>query len=447
MDTSAEKNVMSKVEEEIRTYGLFSSRIMCALSGGADSVCLLLCLKGLSEKLGFELSAGHVNHMLRGEESDRDEVFARELCRRENIPFRSERADVGAYQREHRLSLEEAAREVRYGLLRKMAEGAYIATAHNLDDNAETVIFNLIRGTGLKGICGIPHKRADIIRPLLSVSRSECELFLRERSQEYVTDSTNLKDDYTRNKIRHNIMPLMREINPLASEAARRLSGQAEENENYFEELLSSLSDKDAVKAHPAVRKKYIARRLKENGIAVNSLRVSDIDSLMESRASTRYSLSGETFAILRKGVLSIEQNRDIQPFYRAISSFPADTELKEYGKRVKIFCEENDNWKSNDKFNKKLTNNCLDYDKIQGGVIIRTKTEGDKITLAGRDFRTSLKKLYNSLGLSASERKSALVLADENGLIWSEYGGVSDKVRVSEETRRILRIEVTYEG
>ena len=158
-----------------------------------------------------------------------------------------------------------------------------------------------------------------------------------------MTDSTNLTDDYTRNRIRHNIIPLLCEINPGLSSAVNRLCMQAEENESYFDYILDNLSDEEAVVSHPAVRRRYIIRKLHENGIEVNSLRVSDMDSLMASRSDTRYSLSTDIFAVFRKGMLSIEKREEFRPFRREITDIPCEIAVPECGKTVKIFCEEKD--------------------------------------------------------------------------------------------------------
>ncbi|MDE7293582.1 MAG: tRNA lysidine(34) synthetase TilS, partial [Oscillospiraceae bacterium] len=180
--------------------------VVAALSGGADSVCLLLVLKKLRERLNFALSAVHINHNLRGEESDRDRDFCLRLCEREGIPIRVYSVNAAEYAEKKGYSTEEAARILRYDCFEKESErlsGALIATAHNMGDNTETVLFNLTRGTGVRGLGGIPYKRDNIIRPLLDVSREEIEKYLEAHGQDFVTDSTNLTDDYTRNRIRH----------------------------------------------------------------------------------------------------------------------------------------------------------------------------------------------------------------------------------------------------
>ena len=174
-------------------------KVIVAFSGGADSVSLLLVLK----ELGYRVLAVHVNHNLRADESKRDENFCRDMCKRLNIDFFCENVDVYSCCKENKLSIEQGARELRYGALNKYAKNIKIATAHNISDSIETTIFNLSRGTGLKGLCGISVKRENIIRPILYCSREEIESYIQEQNESYVEDSTNKEVVYTRNKIRH----------------------------------------------------------------------------------------------------------------------------------------------------------------------------------------------------------------------------------------------------
>ena len=219
--------IQKKTEAANKSFSMFedNDRILVALSGGADSVALLLSLKEYYPCL--KLYACHVNHMLRGSEADRDMNFVKDLCRNNSIPLEVLSTDVAAYAFEQGLSTELAARNIRYAYFEEVCRKHGInkvATAHTLSDNAETVLFNLTRGSGLQGLCGIPGKRPlcegiDIIRPLIYVPREEIEEYLASKNQTFVTDSTNLTDDYTRNYFRHNIIPLLKRINPSFEES------------------------------------------------------------------------------------------------------------------------------------------------------------------------------------------------------------------------------------
>ncbi|MCF0208378.1 MAG: tRNA lysidine(34) synthetase TilS [Bacteroidaceae bacterium] len=214
--------------------------ILVALSGGADSVYLLLSL--LSQ--GVAVEAVHCNFNLRGEESERDELFCKNLCERKGVRLHIAHFDTKAYAALHKISIELAARQLRYNYfeqLRKDIGADYIAVAHHKDDQAETIIHNLLRGTGVKGLCGMQAKNGNIIRPLLGITRKEIEQKLAELNEPFVTDSTNLEDDATRNKIRHNIIPLLKEINPQAVENIARMARHLTETAAIEEEHYSAL--------------------------------------------------------------------------------------------------------------------------------------------------------------------------------------------------------------
>ncbi len=218
--------------------------LLVALSGGADSVYLLL---SLLKSYGREnIAAVHCNFHLRGEESDRDEMFCRRLCEKKGVDLHVVHFDTKKYAADNRMSIELAARELRYDYfeqLRKEIGAEYIAVAHHKDDQVETIIHNLIRGTGARGLCGMRQRNGRIIRPLLNVSREEIERHLADWGETYVTDSTNLEDDATRNKIRHHIIPLLKDINPKAVDNIVRMASHMEETlqieENHYQEQLA----------------------------------------------------------------------------------------------------------------------------------------------------------------------------------------------------------------
>lgn len=216
--------IVQKVREFVEGQRLLSGNglYLVAVSGGADSVCLLLVM----QKLGYHVEAVHCNFKLRGSESDRDENFVRELCNRLHLPLHLVHFDTREYAQFHKLSIEMAARELRYGYfeqLRLDLGAEAVCVAHHRDDSIETVLLNLIRGTGLHGLTGIKPRNGHIIRPLLCLSREEIERFLKDEQQPYVTDSTNLDaDEATRNRIRLELIPLMKTINPSVSESIQK---------------------------------------------------------------------------------------------------------------------------------------------------------------------------------------------------------------------------------
>ena len=229
---------------ELFVYG---GKYIVALSGGADSVSLLFVLKHLEHELGIGVEAAHCNFHLRGAESVRDEEFCKQLCERLSVPLHLIHFDTQAYADLHRVSIEMAARDLRYGYfenLRRDIEAQDICVAHHRDDSVETVLLNLVRGTGLRGLRGIQPRNGNIIRPLLSLSREDIVQYLGALGESYVTDSTNLHNDVKRNKIRLDVMPLLRELNPSVSQSIFELSLRVGEALKVFDEAMKrSIAD------------------------------------------------------------------------------------------------------------------------------------------------------------------------------------------------------------
>ena len=230
--------MIRQVEEDIRTYGIIErgDRITVGLSGGADSVCLLFLLLDLQKRYALTVTAVHVHHGLRGASADADEAFVRALCARLSVPLTVYHADVRAQAKAWGLSEEETGRRLRYALLQEAAAGGKIATAHHADDNAETVLYNILRGTGLAGLAGIPQINGNVIRPLLHVTRAQIEAELAARGERWCTDETNLTWDYTRNRIRHHILPKAEDaVNEQAVLHMNETADQIIKAEDYIE--------------------------------------------------------------------------------------------------------------------------------------------------------------------------------------------------------------------
>ena len=240
--------MLDSMERLIRAENLFppGCRVLCAVSGGADSVCLLHSLWQMRKRLGISVAAAHYNHQLRGGESDRDERFVRALCTQlGGIPLVVGRGDVAGAARETGRGIEETARELRYAFLRRAAVelgASVIATAHNADDNAETVLLHLIRGSGLRGLTGIPVVRGDIVRPLLTTPRDKIELYNQMYGLSWVTDSSNRDEGFTRNRVRHQVLPLLNKICPGVRERLNRTAGLLREDEDCLMEQAGVLA-------------------------------------------------------------------------------------------------------------------------------------------------------------------------------------------------------------
>ena len=226
-------------QDLIQTYDMLPSggTVLCAVSGGADSMCLLAWLLELGPKYGCAVAAAHYNHGLRGAQGDADEAFVRDWCAGHSVPFYAGRGDVASAAKEHGWSIEEAGRNLRYAFLSETAEqiGALrVATAHNRGDNAETVLLNLIRGTGLTGLSGIAPVRGIFVRPLLDTPRQEIEDYLAGRGIPHVEDRTNTDPAHTRNRIRHEVLPLLRQLNPRVEEALVQTAGVLRQEDTYL---------------------------------------------------------------------------------------------------------------------------------------------------------------------------------------------------------------------
>lgn len=439
MDNRVINNARKAIEKFDMMNG--AENVTVALSGGADSVCLLLVMKILSAEYGYRLKAAHVNHLLRGEESDRDELFCRELCEKEDIPLEVFRENAAEYAKRHKMSLEAGARKLRYGLFDEVCgDNSKLAAAHTLSDNAETVIFNLARGTGLKGLCGIPPKRDKIIRPLIYCTREDITAFLSERGQSFVTDSSNLSDDYSRNKIRHNVIPVLTELNSGFFESVKRLTESIYEDERFLSEQAERLSEKDLRNVDTAIRRRVIKNQLCKNNIEPTGDKILAAEKTVLGECG-KVCLSGDVYASSKKGRLIVQhipKDRESFPETKAIigeNSFLCD-------KTVIISLNNRENNAENAYVNIPLTKCVVDYDKIQGRLSLRNRRDGDGYIRAGRSFTSNLKKLMNE-SVPQGERDHIAILADEKGIIWTEKFGPAERVRVTSSTKTFMTIIV----
>ena len=439
--------IIDSVKAAIARYNMLEGKksVTVALSGGADSVVLLHVLNILKDEYGFELKAAHLNHMLRGDESDRDEMFSKQVCLSLGVPFVSERADVAAAAKSGE-SIELAARRLRYEFLLRTAGDGFLATAHNANDNLETVLHNMARGTGLTGLCGIPPVRDNIIRPLIFVTREEIEKYAADNSISFVTDSTNLEDAYTRNKIRHNIVPELIKINGAAVSNVGRMCLTLNYDASFIKEETGKalelcrskngvLADKTA-SLHPAIRSRVIAELYKEKtGASLESRGIALVEEMLE-KGGTRVNVKGNIFAVQRKGNLTFETDaKNENGFFVRLCSFPFS------GNGLKIEIVDAEEYKKTHRINSLLLKCAVDYDKICGEPVIRSRMSGDKICLAGRNVTKSFKKLFNENSVPEPVRATVPVLADEKGVLWLGGFGADRRAAVDGSTKRILFI------
>lgn len=406
--------------------------VTVALSGGADSVCLLLVLKSLEEKYSLCIDAIHINHCIRGDEADSDEEFCRKLCENLGVPFTVKRIDVPKIATERKQSLEETARSVRYEAFAEHTENGRLATAHTASDNAETVLFNLVRGTGLKGLCGIPPVRENIIRPLIDVTRDEVEEFLKSCGQGFVTDSTNLETEYSRNKIRHNIIPEILKINSgFYRTFASELKIFNEEDEfirNMAKSAYKICYDNGALcgldKFDAVIRKRCIALYFKENMLSMSAEKINSVNDILDKGG--KINIKYGVYAVCRKNTLSIMRTPQ-----KCGETTLCEGENSIFPERTFSVETKNDG------------GGLIDADKIKGELILRGRRNGDRIQLAGRDFTSSVKKLLNEK-VRADLRPFTHFLSDDEGLVYIENIGVADRVKTSENTVRSIYIKVS---
>lgn len=420
-----------------------SERLIVCLSGGADSVTLLLCLK----ELGYDVCACHVNHHLRGEESDRDEKFCVDFCKALDIDIKVFHADVIGYCKEHSVSTEEGARILRYGFFETVGVDK-ICTAHSLSDCLETTIFNLARGTGLKGLCGIPPVRGNIIRPLIECTREEIEGYLAQKGQDFVTDSTNLTDDYSRNKIRHLVVPRLRELNDTLFASYEQTADRLRTDSDYLETTAQKAFEKAVVEGgynaeylktlHESIRRRGVMKVLQAEKLDISRDRIEQIDRIILQGG--KYNISSDMFVLCAKGILSFVKLNDLSQ--RNVDDVPINAEGVYTFNGRKVIFKISDYDGKNGNVHKMFANCCLDYDKIKGEIVLSNRKEGDKIRLVNRDFESDLRKLINK-AFRLEQRRSVIILRDNEGVVFVESYGAADRVKITPDTKHILSFEI----
>ena len=379
--------MLNKLRAFTREHGLISKGdgIVCAVSGGADSMALLWALYLLKEEWELNLSAAHFNHHLRFEESDRDEAFVRDFCTGYGIPLHVGSAHVTAGEK----GLEAAARDARYAFLNTLP--GKIATAHTADDNAETVLMHLIRGTGLKGLGGIAPIRGNLIRPMLRITRSEVEAFLAEYAVEYIQDSSNASDEFLRNRLRHHVMPLLKAENPKLAQNVSYMALRLRDDEQALTEL-SRLEQPDVQKLRamaPAIRNRAMESFLKESGVREpEAVHIRLLESLVFSdNPSARADFPG--------GITVGRNYRKLE----VVSEAAAPNLQFECTPATQII------------------NNAHTFTVVPvGKIYIRSRQSGDSIRLSGGT--KSIKKLFIDRKIPAAQRSSIPILCDEAGII-----------------------------
>lgn len=433
--------------------------VVAGVSGGADSMALLHRLCALRQILKLTVYAAHINHGLRGAEAQQDEDYVRKCCGDWQVECFVLKADVASEAERTGETVEEAGRRVRYDFFEQTARryNAKIATAHTLSDSIETVLLNLTRGTGLKGICGIPPVRGNIIRPLLAVTRGQIEEYCRKNAISYKNDSTNFSRDYTRNKIRLDVVPVLYEINPAFDRAAQRAIQSFIRDESMLSRLTHDTLqtakraggeyDIPALLACPSdlIHRVLAQAALEATGSVQESTHVALLLELIR-RQNGAAQIKNGYFAHVCRGRLifsktlggqeTIDFDRPFAPghFQNSICSMEISILSVSEFKNLK-------------NINKQYFNNTLDCDKIIGTAAIRSRRPGESYSPAGRNLTKSLKKLFNEAAVPVEKRGLIPVISDEKGIVWIYSFGPDERCKVTEDTKRVILIKTADVG
>ena len=471
------------VTEYMKQAGMLTdvSGVVVGVSGGADSVALLRLLcqcrdaislqKGVKPADALKINVIHINHMIRGEEADRDERFVQDLCQRLDVSFKVYREDIPKMARDQHLSEEEAGRIFRYQCFEKEADllskdgtdarEVRIAVAHNKDDLAETVLFNMIRGSSLLGLSGIKPVVGRIIRPLLMTSRAEIEDYLKELSQDYITDSTNLTTDYTRNKIRLSIIPQLREIN---GSAVDHIVEVAQDASRLNQDIAAEIS------AHYYVENNSTADREANQEIHIPSFRTLSTLAKGELVLSKMEKLSGRRKDITREHIRSVcaladmESGKSVDLIYGIQARRSYDTivlSIKSNSKKTSI-TQEQTMEKSGESqptgtitteiipydasldLSKKEYTKLIDCDKINFVPVLRTPQPDDFIVVSGEGGSKKLSRFFTHSKVDREKRESFPVVADGDEIIWVVGLRLSERYKVTGSTKRVMKITYT---
>lgn len=405
--------MLNKLQQFVRQYGLLQpgEHVICAVSGGADSVALLFAMYLLKEKLNISLAAAHFNHHLRGEESDSDEAFVKDLCSRYDIPLRIGGGTVTPGKK----GLEAAARDARYAFLKSLP--GKIATAHTADDNAETVLMRMVRGTGLKGLGAIAPVSGRLIRPMLTVTRQEVLAFLQEYHLSYVEDSSNQTDLFLRNRLRHSVLPLLKQENPRLAENLSAMALRLQEDEKALAELTQPETDVTRLRQMPrALRSRCLAAFLEKSGVP--ELEAEHI-ALAEKLVFSEKPSAKAAFP----GGVTVGRSYDRLEVLTELAA-PAPVVLQCPGQAVFgnicVCCETAVGLE--DENNSFTVQPC-------GQILLRSRTSGDTIRTGGGT--KSLKKLFIDKKIPAAQRQSVPVVADSLGVL-GVYGIGADQRRLA---------------
>ena len=443
---------------ELFVYG---GKYIVALSGGADSVSLLFVLKHLERELGISVEAAHCNFHLRGAESVRDEEFCKQLCERLSVPLHLIHFDTQAYADLHRVSIEMAARDLRYGYfenLRRDIKAQDICVAHHRDDSVETVLLNLVRGTGLRGLRGIQPRNGNIIRPLLSLSREDIVQYLGALGESYVTDSTNLHNDVKRNKIRLDVMPLLRELNPSVSQSIFESSLRVGEALKVFDEAMKrSIADVTATSpSHhltisPPHHLVISVERLKQqpspeytlheilSSRGFTSAQIEQIYGSLDTCSAGKIIASDSHELAFDRGSLLVQPRTNVADAARSMRIPETGTYVFSDSLKIKIAAEDcGDDYVPS----RAADCVCLDASDIKFPLTLRHIEQGDRFVPFGMNGMKLVSDYLTDRKKNVFEKRAQLVVTDaQQRIVWLVGERTDNRFRISKETSKALRL------
>ncbi len=472
--------MLTKVYNYVKTHKLIEKgdRILVGVSGGADSVCLLHILTALYQKGEVDLFVVHVHHGIRNEEADRDEAFVKELSANMGLTYCAYHYDVKGLASKEGLSEEEAGRKARYDAFAdasKKYKCNKVATAHNKNDNAETILFNLFRGTGIRGLTGIDpilNMKTDlgiitIIRPLLSTEREDIEKYLSGSMIKFINDSTNFQDIYSRNKIRNQILSYANEhininvidhitnagvhlresYNYINSCIHDRYRVLVREGQGYFEYDVSDFDREDIVIQKGIIRKIFQNLAGKLRNIEANH--VNDVLDLGKKQVGKQLNLPYGMIAMKKYGIVRITTNSDGEDSnFKSIRPIEIQVPGKTYLEQIGAYIETDIiDYEKNKSIPKNSCIKWFDYDKIENTLLVRARKTGDFLQINSRGGRKKLKDYLIDLKVPKNDRDSLLLLADENHILWiiGHDNRISEKFKIGDNTKNILSMKLTY--
>lgn len=456
--------MQEKVLKYMRQWNMVraGTRILVGFSGGADSTALLTILWEYGKTHGIEVHALHVNHGIRGSSARRDQDYCEDFCRSRGIPYTAVCADVPGRAREENVSTEEAGRRARYEIFEeyiRTGKADLVALAHHQNDQAETMLFHLMRGTGYRGLRGMRPIRGVYIRPLLCVTRAEIEQYLRERRISWMEDESNQELVYTRNQIRYQVLEPMEQIRPGSTARMAGTAAQLLELEDYLDGELDRIWERTVtgaehgwsialepfIKLHPFMQKQLIFRCLAglPGGYAdPEAVHAEQICALAAGKRGSRISLRRDVYAVLGYGELLVKRGYGTGEPPEAVSCRPG--RICEYMGKKFVFTLED--WNKNDEIPVNRYTKWFDYDKINNSIALRSRHPGDYLTNAGGGHK-KLKDYLIDLKIPREKRDQCILLADGSHIMWVVGMRISEEYKVTEETGRVLKVQMITDG